>query len=125
MRSSTPVPPRAYPPVGQSLLLHAIKPGVIAGTLAGTLLLFGGFSLAGISTQYLYGGLGALNGYPHTVVMIFIGAALGRYVLAKKYGREAWQNYAPILAVGFGAGMGLIGMLAIALNFLWVSIGVE
>lgn len=110
---------------GQSLLLHAIKPEIIIGTLAGTLLLFGGFSLAGISTQYLYGGLGALNGFPHTVVPIFVGAMLGRYVLAKRYGREAWQNYAPILAVGFGAGMGLIGMLSIALNFLWVSIGVE
>jgi hypothetical protein len=110
---------------GQSLLLHAIKPEVIAGALGGTLLLFGGFSWAGISTQYIYGGLGALNGFPHVTVMIFLGAALGRYILAPRYGREAWQNYAPILAVGFGAGMGLVGMLAIALNFLWVAVGVE
>jgi hypothetical protein len=110
---------------GQSLLIQSIKPPLIGLGLAGALLAFGGFTAAGISTQYIYGGLGAINGYPHTVVMVFIGAAIGRFVLARRFGREQWQNYAPILAVGFGAGMGLIGMLSIALNFLWVSIGVE
>ena len=110
---------------GQSLLLAAIKWPLIATGFCGALLLFGGFSGLGISTQYIYGGLGAMNGFPHTVILIFIGAVLGRYVLAPRFGKDQWQNYAPILAVGFGAGMGLVGMLAIALNFLWVSIGVE
>ena len=108
---------------GQSLLVQSLKPVVILGAAAGTLGLFGLFSVAGISVQYIYGGLGAMNGFPHTVVMIFIGAVIGRYVLARKFGKEKWQNYAPILAVGFGAGMGLIGMLSIAINFLWVAIG--
>jgi hypothetical protein len=29
------------------------------------------------------------------------------------------------LAVGFGVGMGLVGMFSIAMNFLWVSIGIR
>lgn len=109
---------------GQSLLVQSLKPTLIAVAWATTLGVFGLFGVLGISTQYLYGALGMINGYPHTVILIFLGALLGRYVLAKRYGREQWQNFAPVLAVGFGAGMGLVGMLAIAINFLWVSIGV-
>jgi hypothetical protein len=108
---------------GQSLLIESVKVKVIVTALLGTLAMFVGFHSAGISSQYIYGGLGAMNGFPHYAVMIFLGACIGRFVLAKKFGREKWQNFAPILAVGFGAGMGLIGMFAIALNFLWVSIG--
>jgi hypothetical protein len=55
--------------------------------------------------------------------MIFAGAVLGRYVFSKKFGKEKWTNYTPILTVGFMAGMGLTGMFSIALNFLWTSIG--
>jgi hypothetical protein len=108
---------------GQSLLLTALKPTVIFGALGTALALFTGFGAIGISHQYLYGAISAINGYPHTAVLIFIGACLGRFVLAKKFGKERWQSFAPILAVGFGAGMGLVGMLSIALNFLWTSIG--
>jgi hypothetical protein len=108
---------------GQSLLLESLKPFLIIGALVGTLGLFIGFTFAGVSTQYIYGGLGAMNGFPHTAMMIFVGACLGRFVLAKKFGTEKWQNFAPILAVGFGVGMGLVGMFSLAVNFLWVSIG--
>ena len=107
---------------GGSVLLNSISPTVILTALGGTLAMFMGFGFAGISTQYIYGGLGAMNGYPHTVIPLFLGAVLGRYVFSKTFGKEKWQNYAPILAVGFGAGMGLIGMFAIAINFLYVSV---
>jgi len=110
---------------GQPLLLEALKPEVIGAAFTIACASFAGFSLFGISAQYVYGGLAAVNNYPHMAVMIFIGACLGRFVMAKKFGKERWQNFAPILAVGFGAGMGLIAMLAIAINFLWVSIGVS
>jgi len=110
---------------GDSVLFQALKPGVILAALAGVLALFGVFSSLGISAQYIYGGIGAMNGFPHMAVMVFAGALLGRFVLRKKFGVEQWTSYAPILAVGFGAGMGLIGMLAIAINFLWTSIGIN
>ncbi len=109
---------------GQSLLLESLKPGFIATGLLAALALFASFGALGISSQYIYGGLGGLNSYPHMAIMIFVGALLGRFVLAKRFGAQRWQSFAPILAVGFGAGMGLVGMLAIAINFLWVSIGV-
>jgi len=108
---------------GQSLLLKSIKPVIIGSSYLGIVGTFIGFGFAGISAQFIYGGLGGMSGFPHYAIIIFIGACLGRFVLAKRFGADKWQNYAPILAVGFGAGMGLVGMLAIAINFLWVSIG--
>ena len=108
---------------GQSLLFKSIKPVIIGSSYLGIIGIFLGFGFAGISSQFIYGGLGAMSGFPHYAIIIFIGACLGRFVLAKRFGAEKWQNYAPILAVGFGAGMGLVGMLSIAINFLWVSIG--
>ncbi len=108
---------------GQSLLMQSLKPSVIFTSLGTTLLLFIGFGWLGVSAQYIYGGIGGLNRYPHQPLTMFLGGLLGRYVLAKRFGRERWQNYAPILVVGFGAGMGLSSMIAIAINFLWTSIG--
>lgn len=108
---------------GQSLLFMALKPEVILLTLGGALAAFSGFGLLGISAQYIYGGITAMLALPQNALFIFIGACLGRYYFRKKFGAEAWGNYTPILAVGFMAGMGLIGMFAIALNFLWTSIG--
>ena len=108
---------------GGSLLLNSINLNYILLGLIGVVALFSVFNLIGISVQYIYGGLGAMNAFPHTQIPVFLGALLGRFYFAKKFGRERWQNFAPILAVGFGAGMGLIGMFSIAINFLWVSIG--
>ena len=108
---------------GSSLFQHAIKPELIGFALVGTIAMFMGFGAAGISHQYIYGGLGALNAFPHMIMMTFLGACLGRFFFARKFGREKWQNFAPILAVGFMAGMGLVGMLSIAIYFLWVAVG--
>lgn len=110
---------------GQSMLLEALKVPVIFGAFGAALAAFIGFAFFGVSAQYIYGAIGAVNGYPHMAVMLFAGACLGRYVFAKKFGREKWQGFAPILAVGFSAGMGLTGMLAIAINFLAAAIGVD
>lgn len=108
---------------GQSLLFEALKPWVIGVTLACALAFFSGFAAIGISAQYLYGGISAMLALPQNALFIFLGACLGRYYFSRKFGQEKWGNYTPILAVGFMAGMGLIGMLAIAINFLWTSIG--
>jgi hypothetical protein len=107
---------------GNTMLKEALKPGAVVASFSVATGAFALFGLAGLSTQYLYGGIHAMNSLPHMVIPTFAGACIGRFYLAKRFGREKWTNYAPILAVGFQAGMGLIGMLAIAINFLWVSI---
>jgi hypothetical protein len=108
---------------GSLLLTRALKPMLVLATLVVSCLAFVVAGIVGFSTQYLYGFFGGLMSGPSGVFLIFTGALLGRFVFARKYGKEKWQNYAPILAVGFSAGMGLMGMLSIAINFLVVSVG--
>lgn len=108
---------------GQTLLFQSLKWEAILAGFLGSIGLFTGFSAAGLSHQYIYGGITTLTQLPHMAIMIFTGALLGRFFFMRKFGKDRWTNYTPILAVGFAAGMGLTGMLSIAINFLWASIG--
>ena len=38
--------------------------------------------------------------------------------MAKIFGRKQWANYTPVLAAGFGCGMGLVGMLAMGVRLI-------
>ena len=53
-------------------LFESIKPSIIFAGLGGTLAAFAGVGLAGVSAQYIYGGVGALNAFPHYTITIFI-----------------------------------------------------
>ncbi|MDH7569108.1 MAG: peptide transporter [Armatimonadota bacterium] len=98
-------------------LLKSIKPDVIAGT--GLV----GFSLFGLVSalklpQMLFYGLITGMGMPTTgVVPMFIGAMLGRYYFAKRFGSR-WGAYTPVLLAGYSCGMGLVGMTGVALGMI-------
>ena len=103
---------------GASWALHAIKAPVIgigalvAGGLYGATLLFKWPLL------FFYGFIGGIGNIPHNTIPTFIGALLGRYYFAKRFGLERWQLYTPVLLAGFACGTGLIGMCAIALALI-------
>ena len=61
--------------------------------------------------------VGSLQMWPHDSIPMMIGALIGMS-MAKRYGNEKWQAYAPILGAGFACGMGLIGMVAIAVTLM-------
>lgn len=63
---------------------------------------------------FFYGFIGGIGNFPHFTIPSFIGALLGRYYFAKRFGFERWNLYAPVLLAGFGCGTGLIGMAAIS-----------
>ncbi|MEE2659878.1 MAG: peptide transporter [Candidatus Latescibacterota bacterium] len=65
-----------------------------------------------------YGFVAGILGWPHFIVLNFIGALLGRYYLSKRYGEERWYGYAPILLAGYSCGVGLIGMTSIAVALI-------
>lgn len=102
---------------GQTWMIEAIKlryiiPSGIAGfAIYGVLLLFGA------PLALFYGIIGGVGMMPHEAVPIFLGAILGRYYFAKKVG-PMWRRYTPVILAGYACGMGLVGMLAIAVALI-------
>ena len=105
-------------------LFKALKPNVIAiGTAVGV----GSYiilNMLGLPILLIFGFVKSLTILPHFIATEIIGALLARYYFWKKYGKEQWLQYAPILAVGFACGMALMGMAAIAIALIQKSVSV-
>lgn len=102
----------------QSLLIQAIKPVTILIAMGAGLLLFGGLTAAGAPVTFFYGMIGGVGAPLHAGIALFAGAVLGRYYFARKFGPEKWHRYVPVLTAGFSCGMGLAGMIAVALSLV-------
>jgi hypothetical protein len=87
--------------------------GIGTGLASFTLL-----SALGLPTLLTYGivrGLG--QSMPAYALLEFAGAMIGGFYFRKKFG-EKWFSYTPVLAAGFACGMGLISLIAVAVNIL-------
>ena len=83
---------------------------------------FGLMSWLGWPTFLIYGivrGLG--QALPHGLVPQLMGALLGQFYFKKKFGKM-WRQYIPVIAAGFGCGMGLVSMVCIGITFLAKSV---
>jgi hypothetical protein len=103
---------------GDSLLLHAIKPAIIAVAAGIGLGIHAGFGWLGIPAIVFYGMIGGVNAPLHAGLPILAGALLSRYYFSRKFGQDKWKRYVPVLAAGFSCGMGLSGMTAVALSLI-------
>ena len=83
-----------------------------------TILLFILFSAFGLPTLFIYGMIRGFGALPHTMVLEIVGAILGRWYFQKKFGKKNFLRSAPALAAGYATGVGLIGMLTIAMNLI-------
>jgi len=92
----------------------------------------GGFGLAlfalwtlsgwGLPVSLVYGFIRGLQSLPHMLVPEMVGACLGRYYFERRFGRENWRRWAPVLLAGFACGTGLIGMAAVAVVLITRSV---
>ena len=112
----------AYRDRENSFLFKVMKPDVMVGAGAGSILLFMVMSVFKIPALYFYGFAAGIGGLPHTTIPTFIGAMAGKFYFAKRFGAEKWRSYAPVILAGFSCGMGLIGMTAIALAMISKSV---
>ncbi|MCM8761727.1 MAG: OPT/YSL family transporter [Candidatus Omnitrophica bacterium] len=64
-----------------------------------------------------YGIIGGMSMLPHMALPMFLGALLGRFYFAKKVGPN-WRRYTPIILAGYSCGMGLVGMVSIAVALI-------
>ena len=107
---------------GDNFLLQAINWWYIAAGFGVGIVMFGAFQLLGLPTLAYYGALTGLTSWPHHTILLFIGAMLGRFVFAKRIGKEKWRSYVPVLAAGTACGVGLMGMLAIGFTLISRSV---
>jgi hypothetical protein len=100
------------------LLLDALKPAVILGSLGIGMLLYGGIAAVGAPVIFFYGLVGGVGQPLHMGLPLLVGALAGRYYFARKFGQELWKRYIPVIAAGFACGMGLSGMTAVAFSLI-------
>ena len=100
----------------------AMQPGVIVIGLAVALLIYGSLSWLGLPVLMTYGIIRGLDqSTPDVILPQFLGALLGRYYFAKRFG-EKWPLYRVVFFAGYGCGVGLIMMLALGLVFMSKSV---
>jgi hypothetical protein len=102
--------------------LNAIRASVIIPSALGGLAFYGLLTAARVPVLFFYGFVGGVGNMIHGSLSTMIGAQLGRYYFAKRFGAEEWHRYAPVLLAGFSCGMGLIAMVAIALGLITKSV---
>ena len=68
-------------------------------------------------TGLFYGLVGGVGVLPHSALPMFAGALLGRFYFSKKLGPQ-WKRYTPIILAGYSCGMGLVGMVSVAVALI-------
>jgi hypothetical protein len=103
---------------GRAWLLDALKPSLVGVGLVSGLALYNVVVWMKWPVFLFYGAAGGVGAMPNVGILMLIGALLGRYYFAPKFGAERWFRYAPVLGAGFAAGAGLIGMLAVGITMV-------
>ncbi|HID10675.1 MAG TPA: peptide transporter [Candidatus Latescibacteria bacterium] len=109
-------------PGGASLIQGVINLKIILTGLGAGGLTFALFSGFGLPISLFYGILAGAMSWMPTAVPSFVGGMLGRYYFLKRFGRERWRAYAPIILAGYACGLGLIGMVSVAITLIARSV---
>ena len=75
-----------------------------------------------VPTLWFYGLAYGFPTYTVDAIPLFIGAILGRYYFARRFGGRRWMQYSPVLAAGYSCGVGLIGMVSIGLTIIFKAV---
>jgi len=103
---------------GGGLVTQIIRWDYIGIGLAFCGVLYQALVLLRAPVTIFYGFVAGLGQWPHSVILNFLGAVLGRFYLSRRFGVARWQAYAPILLAGYSCGVGLIGMTSIAIALI-------
>ncbi|OGF45259.1 MAG: peptide transporter [Candidatus Firestonebacteria bacterium RIFOXYC2_FULL_39_67] len=107
---------------GNSLLLQVLKPMIMVAGFTSGIVAFLLITILGLPAMLFYGLIRGIGALPHLILPEIFGALLARFYFIKRFGKEQWMQYAPILAVGYAAGIGLIGMVCIAIALISKSV---
>ncbi len=102
---------------GQKWMIEAIKFKHIFNSSVITFILYFALLLLKAPVALFYGIIGGVSILPHMALPMFVGALLGKFYFAKKVGAN-WRKYTPIILAGYSCGMGLVGMVSIAVALI-------
>ncbi|HIG45696.1 MAG TPA: peptide transporter [candidate division Zixibacteria bacterium] len=101
-----------------SYLLDALKvPYMVSGAVFGVAA-YAILAVFNMPVMLIFGMIASVGTVPHAVFPQFFGALLGRYYMEKKFGRQKWHRYTPVLAAGYACGTGLVGMATVAVALI-------
>ncbi|MGC4032053.1 MAG: hypothetical protein QM754_10030 [Tepidisphaeraceae bacterium] len=84
--------------------------------------LFGVLRFFSLPILLVYGLIRGLDqASPHVIIPQFLGALLGRYYFARKFG-DMWKQYIIVFYAGYACGTGLIMMLSLGVVFISKSV---
>lgn len=107
---------------GNALFLQAIKPEVMGYGLLYVMVAYPILTLLGAPTLFLWGTIRGLGGNSFEAFFEVIAAFVGRYYFSKRFGERQWFQYTPIVAAGYGCGIGLISMVCIAIKLIYSAV---
>ena len=102
----------------RNFLMEAISGKSVLSATGAALAVFLALSLFGLQATFFYGLVGGFAQWPHFVLPQMVGALLGKYYFAKKFGEERWKSYVPVLMAGYACGFGLIAMVSIGVTLI-------
>jgi len=108
---------------GNAAFYQALNIAYVAAGVGLGVIVYAILTVFGLPIMLVYGmvrGLGQT--LPHSHLLEFAGALLGRFFFLKRYG-AMWRQYAPVLLAGFSCGMGLTGMFAMGVTLILKSLG--
>ncbi len=105
-----------------SAFQQAFKPWIIVAGFGIAITMFTTLSWFGLPILLVYGLIRGMDqAAPHVIIPQFLGAMLGRYYFAKKFG-DMWKQYIIVFSAGYACGMGLMMMLSLGLVFITKSV---
>ena len=105
-----------------TLFERSFHPEFLGAGFGFSVLLFAALSAFGLPTMLVYGLARGLGAMPHGLLLELTGALIARFYLQRRFGRKPFLRAAPILLAGYLAGMGLIGMVGVAIPLITSAI---
>ena len=105
-----------------TFLIEALKFPVIGYAGGAALLVFLALTAFRVPALWFYGFAGGFVANTAAYIPMFVGAILGRYYFARRFGGRRWMQYTPVLAAGYACGVGLIGMVSIGLTIIFKAV---
>ena len=106
----------------QPLFFQALHPWVIAGSFSFGIIAFGLLTAFSLPVMTVYGFVQGVGNMPHAFVAMIVGGLIGKFYFHKKVGQKRFLEIAPVLAAGYGTGIGLIALIGVAINLIVAAV---